>query len=207
MQTLRRTQLALQKGRTRTRILAAARRVFARKGYHGTLMEDVARAAGLSKGALYFHFPSKEELFLSLVEDAGVQLAARVTAAITSARGGQAKVRAALAAAIEAFGENEDLTRLLLVEWVGLSPAFEEKRFALETALAHLIRSHLDEAATEGRIPPQDTEVAAFAWLGAIRALVVRWLHTHTPQRLGDLIPALSELLLRSVGFRPEGEE
>ncbi|MCS7172898.1 MAG: TetR/AcrR family transcriptional regulator [Armatimonadetes bacterium] len=203
---MRRAELALQKDRTRTRILEAARRVFARKGYHGTLMEDVAREAGLSKGALYFHFSSKEDLFLSLVEEAGVQLAERVTTAIAAARGGEAKVRAALQAAVEAFAENEDLTRLVLVEWVGLSPEFEEKRFALEVALARLTQIHLEEAVAEGRIPPQDTSLVAFAWLGAIRALVVRWLHTHHPERLVDLVPALSGLLLRSVGFRPEGE-
>ncbi|MDR5710505.1 MAG: TetR/AcrR family transcriptional regulator [Armatimonadota bacterium] len=203
---MRRAALVLQKHQTRARILEAARRVFARKGYHGTLMEEVAREAGLSKGALYFHFSSKEELFLSLVEEAGAQLAERVTAAIAAARGGEAKVRAALGAAVEAFAENEDLTRLVLVEWVGLSPEFEEKRFALETALARLIQTYLEEAMAEGRIPPQDTSLAAFAWLGAIRALVVRWLHTHYPERLVDLVPALSELLLRSVGFRREGE-
>ncbi|MER3460463.1 MAG: TetR family transcriptional regulator, partial [candidate division GAL15 bacterium] len=56
-----------RKERTRARILEAARRVFARSGYHGTLMDQVAQEAGLSKGALYVHFPSKEELFLALL--------------------------------------------------------------------------------------------------------------------------------------------
>ncbi len=205
MGVVRQRQASLKKDWTRARILAAAREVFAQRGYHGALVEDVAREAGVSKGAVYVHFPSKEELFLSLVEEAGVQLAGRVAAAVASARGGEAKVRAALEAALGAFAENESLTRLVLVEWVGLSPAFEERRFALETALARLIQSYLDEAVAEGRIPPQDTELAAFAWLGAIHALVVRWLHTRRPERLTDLVAPLSHLLLRSVGFWQEG--
>ena len=45
------------------RILAAATRTFAEKGYHGDTMDDVARLIGVSKGAVYVYFRNKEELF------------------------------------------------------------------------------------------------------------------------------------------------
>jgi len=54
--------------RTRNEILAAARRVFAEQGYDGATVDDVAEAAGCSKGAYYFHFASKEEVLLALVD-------------------------------------------------------------------------------------------------------------------------------------------
>ncbi|MER3602444.1 MAG: TetR/AcrR family transcriptional regulator, partial [Thermus sp.] len=56
--------------------------MFARSGYHGTLMDQVAQEAGLSKGALYVHFPSKEELFLALLDAAAATLVDRLTQAI-----------------------------------------------------------------------------------------------------------------------------
>jgi AcrR family transcriptional regulator len=52
----------------RTQILGAAATVFARKGFHKARMDDVARAAGLGKGTVYWYFASKEELAISLVE-------------------------------------------------------------------------------------------------------------------------------------------
>ena len=52
----------------REEILAAALARFAKGGYHATTMDDIARAAGLSKGALYWHFANKRELFLSLIQ-------------------------------------------------------------------------------------------------------------------------------------------
>jgi TetR/AcrR family transcriptional regulator, transcriptional repressor of aconitase len=52
--------------RTRADLLAAARRVFAEKGYEGASVGDVASAAGYTKGAVYANFGSKEELFLEL---------------------------------------------------------------------------------------------------------------------------------------------
>ncbi len=53
---------------TRNLLLSAAEQVFARVGYEKAQVEEIAEAAGFSKGALYAHFKSKEELFLGLYE-------------------------------------------------------------------------------------------------------------------------------------------
>jgi len=53
----------------RAQILRSARSIFIEKGYLAARVEDVARRAGLSKGAVYFYFSSKRELFLALVRD------------------------------------------------------------------------------------------------------------------------------------------
>jgi AcrR family transcriptional regulator len=57
-----------QEQQRRAQILAAATTCFARQGYHATSMDDVVRESGLSVGAIYSYFPSKEDLFLSLSE-------------------------------------------------------------------------------------------------------------------------------------------
>lgn len=57
------------KALTRTRVLAAAARVFARRGFNGASVEEVAEAAGFSKGAVYSNFESKDELFLALLDE------------------------------------------------------------------------------------------------------------------------------------------
>lgn len=57
----------LSEAERRSQILRAARAVFIEKGYLAARVEDVARRAGLSKGAVYFYYASKRELFLALV--------------------------------------------------------------------------------------------------------------------------------------------
>ncbi len=52
---------------TREAILAASLKLFARNGFASTSMDDIARAAGLTKGALYWHFTSKETLFQAIL--------------------------------------------------------------------------------------------------------------------------------------------
>ncbi|UCH57769.1 MAG: helix-turn-helix transcriptional regulator, partial [Candidatus Bathyarchaeota archaeon] len=53
---------------THNRIMDSAERLFATKGFNGTSMNDIVKESGLSKGAIYGHFESKERLFLSLLE-------------------------------------------------------------------------------------------------------------------------------------------
>jgi AcrR family transcriptional regulator len=70
-----------RKVETRRGLLAGAYRVFGQKGYAQATVDDVAAAAGVSKGAVYHHFASKEELFRALLADHGHELDAMAAAA------------------------------------------------------------------------------------------------------------------------------
>lgn len=56
------------KAQTRERLLSAARTVFARRGYHGASVDEIAAEAGYSTGALYSNFDGKQALFLALLD-------------------------------------------------------------------------------------------------------------------------------------------
>lgn len=64
----RRLTRAETKARTRARLLEAAAQVFARKGFGGASVEEIAEAAGYSTGALYSNFSSKDQLFIELLD-------------------------------------------------------------------------------------------------------------------------------------------
>ena len=185
---------------TRERILHAALTVFARKGYHKALVDDIVRASRTSKGAVYHHFPNKEALFLALVDDFAARLAQAVADAIARSHGALGKVEAALTAGLETFAGNRELARILLLEAVSLGAAYEAKRAEIHERFAALIQGYLDEAASEGSIPPLDTRVATLAWLGAVNEVVIQWLSRGTPDLLSEAVPALTPMLLRSIG-------
>ena len=69
MTPVSRTPQHERRARTRAALLRAAGRVFAEHGFHRATLEAVAAGAGVSKGALFHYFPSKEQLFLALLED------------------------------------------------------------------------------------------------------------------------------------------
>ncbi len=189
---------------TRDRILQAALEVFAEKGYHRALIDDIVRASRTSKGAVYHHFPNKESLFLALVDEFAGRLAEAVAAAIGRAHGALGKVEAALTAGLQAFAGHRELARILLLESVSLGTAYQSKRLEVHGRFASLIQAHLDEAVAEGSIPPLDTRVATLAWLGALNEVVVQWLYSGKPDLLTEAVPALAPMLLRSIGAKPQ---
>ncbi len=187
---------------TRERILEAAADVFADKGYFGAAVDDIVRASDTSKGSFYFHFPNKQGIFTALLNHLTARLLGRVEAAIV-ARGADPveQLDAALEAALTAFAQRKRLARLLLVEAAGIGHGTDDNLMAIHRRFTALIQRRLEQAASAGRIPPQDTALAACAWMGALNEVVLRWLYQGEPERLQDAIPGLRTLLLRSVGL------
>lgn len=188
------------KDATRQRLLDAAEQVFAEKGYHGTVVDDIIRASDSSKGGFYFHFPNKQAIFLSLVDKLVPRLTTAIDRAIAAETDPIAQLDAALRTVLETFGRHRQLSKILLIEAVGLGHGFDEKLMRTRGRFAGMIQTHLDRAVAAGAIAPQDTVLISWAWFGAINEIVVRWLATGEPERLEAILPPLRTLLLRSVG-------
>ena len=58
----------LPKEERQSQIMDAAMKVFTQKGYANARVDDIVRASGLSKGAIYHHYEDKEDIFLSLID-------------------------------------------------------------------------------------------------------------------------------------------
>src|SRR5438093_8960150 len=82
---LRRTKRESE--RTRLDILAAARKVFARQGVTRTTLGEIAAAAGVTRGAIYWHFADKTELFFAMREQVAVPMIDRIDLALVRADG------------------------------------------------------------------------------------------------------------------------
>jgi AcrR family transcriptional regulator len=87
----------------RERLLAAGQDLFARRGIRATTVDQLARAAGISKGAYYVFYPSKEALFFAIVEDVETRMQARLEEQVVAAPENALRllVRASLRARLE----------------------------------------------------------------------------------------------------------
>jgi AcrR family transcriptional regulator len=181
------------------RILEAATRVFAAKGYHGTVVDEIALAAETSKGGIYFHFPNKQAIFLALLDRLAEILRDRVERAVAVEADPIRRAELALQVVLETFASHRRLSRLFLVEALGAGPEFNARMIQIRASFATLIRRHLDEAVAAGAIPPLDTELAATAWFGAINEVVTHWAMAEDRGSLDAAYPVLRALLLRGV--------
>jgi len=188
---------------TRERILEAAVKIFASKGYHDTKVDDIVSESRTSKGAFYFYFPSKQDIFTALSETFADLLESRLTEAMRGKAHGLEQMDAALQSALGLFSQHRSLAKIALVQAVGLGAAFEERRRLIYDRLTRLIRARLDQAVAEGSIPPQRTDLVARAWVGALGEVVTHWIYTGEPP-LEDSLPTLRRFLARSIGVPQE---
>jgi AcrR family transcriptional regulator len=188
---------------TRERILEAAVKVFASKGYHDAKVDDIVAESHTSKGAFYFYFPSKQDIFLALVDTFADLLESRLRQRLEGETSGMARLDHALQICLEIFGQYRSLAKIAFIQATGLGETFEQKRLEINERFARLIKENLDEAIAEGSLPAQNTEVVAYAWIGALNEIVLRWIFTGQPDP-EQTLPALRTFLLRSVGSLPE---
>lgn len=183
----------------RRRLLDAALTVFSEQGYSHTPIEEIARASETSKGGLYFHFPSKQALFLALLDESSAALLQRVATAMEDEADPLIRGEIALREVVKAFADHRLLARLLLIEAAGAGKEFHERLNIMHEEFANLIAGCLSDAVRAGQIPPVDTELAARAWYGAVNQIVLRWLVSGEPAQLEDVFPKLRALLLFGI--------
>src|SRR4051794_40865740 len=146
---------------TRARLLDGAARVFARRGYHAATLEEVASEVGLTKGAVYSNFASKEELFLALVD---VEIGKRVgeVARVVEARGSLDALQAEAERQFQRFVREEPHWPLLFYEFFSygarsdeLRKEFTKRRRAVFKAIAQGLQRQADEAGMTLPIPAE----------------------------------------------------
>jgi TetR/AcrR family transcriptional regulator, fatty acid metabolism regulator protein len=187
-----------QRVQTRERILEAAEAVFADNGYHDALVDEIGKRTSMSKGGLYFHFPSKEDLFFAVMDRLANKLVARAEKAATKANSPLEAAEAALEAVLSALSVQKRLARLLITQGYSMGNAFESKRAEMFDRFAGVISEQLDEAIEAGQIDDLNTDLASRVWLGAVNEVVVNWLFSGgTSPR--DAAPDLKMLLVNSV--------
>jgi AcrR family transcriptional regulator len=151
---------------TRAALIAAGRKLFGRDGFAATSIEELAREAGVTRGALYHHFDSKEALFESVFEHVEIELIS--VAARSAAKGTDAwhSMLIACRAFLESAAD-PDVQRIVSIDGpsvLGWAKWREiEERYALGA-----LRASLDRAAAEGFLQGRDTQTLAYMLLGAL---------------------------------------
>jgi AcrR family transcriptional regulator len=155
-----------QVAQTRAALVEAGRDLFGRQGYTATSVEDLAREAGVTTGALYHHFPTKTALFETVFEQVHTRL---LTGSADAAAQAPDEI-AALGLGFEAFLDGmlvPEVQRILVTDApavLGLARFTElDERYALAT-----IAAELRAAADAGRLRVDDPDTLARLLLGAL---------------------------------------
>jgi len=199
-----------RKAQTRARLLEAAARVYARHGFAGATLEEVASEAGFTKGAVYAHFGSRENLLLALVEEHFAKEVAEQLELFDRDRVTWERPLAGSDRWMEDLQENPDRFRLFVELWVHAQRE-EPLRVRLAQAFtplrATLARFAAQSAAdVDLEVSPHADEQFANVMLGF--GLGLGMLKLTDPAAVpSPLLGAVLAVLIRAVETSPEARE
>jgi TetR/AcrR family fatty acid metabolism transcriptional regulator len=184
----------------RARILEAAVKVFARKGYFGARVSDIAKRAAVADGTIYLYFRNKEDILVSLFDEVMAEHIARARADAAAVSGAEARLRVIAHHHLRLFAGNADLAVVFQVE-LRQSTKFMERftaswlqdYFAL---LSEVMAAGQREGALRADLP---LKLATKAFFGVLDEMVTSWILGRKDYDVGDLAAPVVDLFLRGA--------
>lgn len=189
---------------TRKHIVEAAQELFAKEGYESTSVADICRSADVSKGAFYHHFPTKQTVFLRLLED----WLADIDAELEAARGERGDVPQSL---IHMASKTQDLLSvadgrlpMFLEFWsqARLEPTVWQATVAPYRRYRQFFKELIEEGIAEGTIGHVDSGVAAKLIVSLAVGLLLQCVLDPHGEDWGRVVGQSVELLLEGLARR-----
>jgi AcrR family transcriptional regulator len=179
-------------------IVGAARTITGESGMAGVQVAAVAQRAGIAAGTVYRYFPGKTDLVAAVLSE----IAEREIGALRAAAAGAPGPLSALSAAIMTFAARALRERRLFYAAIAepVDAELEGARGAFRRSLAEEFGARIAAAVAEGRLPQQDTALAAAALIGLLIGGLIGPLAPDASGQERDVVQALTLTALRALG-------
>ena len=197
------TKHDLRSEATRRQLITAARRLFGARGYAAVGTEEIVRAAGVTRGALYHQFRDKADLFAAVAEEVEAEIAEQIAAgAAGSAADPVAALRAGARLFLHACAEPE-VERIILLD----APAvlgWEAWRDLAGRYGLGLVQLALQSAMDAGAIAPQPVIPLAHALVGALDECALYVARAGEPAAAREECAMIIDRILRCITGKPD---
>ena len=188
---------------TRQRLLAAATRVLARRGYHGASLAEIAAEAGYTIGAVYSNFDRKEDLLLALVEQESLRIAERIVAATADVEDAVEKLRRGADEWMAFLAEQPELYAVLIEFWTvsvrnrAIADRNAELWGTVRSAIGSLIEEHVRAAGMALTLPAEQVGAAVMALGDGLAIQRLEGSDAIPDELFGELVGRLIPALVR----------
>ena len=183
---------------TRDGILEEAARIFSEKGFHATSMQDIAEAVNLQKASLYYHFDSKQEILIALLDHALDLINTRLELVLAQSLSPDEKLRQAMVSYFQTIAENQSLAAVLLLEIRSLDPDLKARHATRREKFDRLWRDLISEGKQAGQFNNVDPALTGRALLGVMNWSVT-WYRTDGPRSSTEIANMFADLLLNGL--------
>ena len=182
-------------------IFQASIDIFSEKGFEKATMDEIAARANVAKGTIYYHFKSKEELFLFLVEEGVSVLVDAVQSRISNVPHCKDKLMVVLEEQLFFFQTYNDFCVILLRESWGAEDRQLQFRKKINS-YTHIIETILRQGIDANELDPIDTVIAAYSIFGSISLTSLHILMKEGSFDIEFVKSQLQPLLLQGLPFR-----
>jgi TetR/AcrR family fatty acid metabolism transcriptional regulator len=187
----------------RRRILDAAVKVFARKGYFGARVSEIARRADVADGTIYLYFHNKEDILVSLFDEVMSEHIERGREEIASLAGAPERLRAIAVHHLRLFGGNRDLAVVFQVELRHSTRFLERFTASWLQDYFGLLGEVIEQGQREGSLRSDlPRKVATKAFFGALDEMVTSWILGRKDYDLAQVADPVVDLFLNGAGPR-----
>lgn len=181
------------------RVFAASMTVFAERGFQQAKMEQVAEAAGVARGTLYYHFRTKADLF-RFVLHYGLDLhASYIRSRVERATTPRDRLEALIDAYIDFYAEYSSFTQVAIVETSRLGTSSDATPDALLASLVEITSGVLAEARAAGLLKELDPDICLSAFLGLVSSVPMFFASFHRRLPRAAMKRSLKEIFLSGV--------
>lgn len=181
-------------GSTRHEIVVAAVQLIAERGFSATSVEEIAAAAGVAKGSVFYNFGSKAELFAAILTDGITRLTVALRAALAAAPD-RPQLEVLVAELLRQVHDNPAFAKVIAAEVFRTGRDWQESIGLIHDEAMAVFR---DAAlADDPSLAAQDAEIAGSAVFGATLVAGLEWLAFQPGRTLEDVLPALLGPLAR----------
>ena len=174
----------------RREILEAAGRVFARKGFAGATMDEIAQEAEFSKAALYLYFKNKEDLFLSLIHEKLDSLGKKLREVASADVPPDVKIENLVRVHLEAFEEDKEFFQIIASEHPRLDAEvgnrLRQDMRGRYIKYIDMIEGVMREGIEKGILRDVSPRLLALALTGIIHSFTAQWILTGGEESLTD---------------------
>jgi AcrR family transcriptional regulator len=184
---------------SRADVVAAAGRLFAERGYHGTSMRDLGRELGLLGSSLYAHVESKQDLLVEVVEEGARLFEESAASALAEPGPASDRLRALIAGHIDVVLDNPDVVRTFLNEARMLDEDHRSRVIAARDRYEESFREVIASGVAEGSFRPDtDPKIASIFILSILNA-IERWYRPDGAIGRDELVDQLSDFALSGL--------
>lgn len=173
--------------------------VVSEKGFLASL-DEIAKRSKISKGGLYSYFPSKKDLFLSLISEYGNSLIGRVKRKSEKAKTSKEKLEVVFDEIVDLFLKYASLAKFILLESTPTNPEFEAERLRILNELKHLIACILKEAKEKGEAEFElDEDTLALILSGAVYHFILAKIQSSEIEEINLKREDVKSFLLKKI--------